>query len=317
MVNSAQARRHGQHGHRLVHRAGQTELRGRGQRPSAMDQGMGLVAIPQGVAQRHRHAMRPHRPSRESAMHSEVVMTMSTTMVTMAGLRLRTQQRDEQRYAHEAGVQEAAPPGRQKRRRSSWCAVQARPALPATIASAHSRYTWPPPGLSSCAGSCVGAKPVQHARQREIQHEGIEPRNGWLCNTRAAARITGQHQRKGKVTQKRTAPADCRATTAGRLAIGQPQPHRSTMQNANWHIRTRPACLRGPAPLRPVPNLAQLRSRHYLHGPLPGAGRRRFGQNTGDHAQDCALIQTGMAPAPLPPSPLPTRPPQRCASAKA
>jgi hypothetical protein len=52
-----------------------------------MDQGMGLVAMPlKASAHGHAHAVGALAPSRrDSAMHSELVMTMSTTMVTMAG----------------------------------------------------------------------------------------------------------------------------------------------------------------------------------------------------------------------------------------
>ena len=65
---------------------GKPNCRAEASAPSAMDQGMGLVAMPR-KALRSATAMPcvPAPSSRESAMHSEVVMTMSTTMVTMAG----------------------------------------------------------------------------------------------------------------------------------------------------------------------------------------------------------------------------------------
>lgn len=54
--------------------------------PSAMDQGMGLVAMPlKALLSATPTPWVPAPSRRDNAMHSELVMTMSTTMVTMAG----------------------------------------------------------------------------------------------------------------------------------------------------------------------------------------------------------------------------------------
>ena len=65
----------------------------------------------------------------------------------------------------------------------------------ATDARAQSSQTDAAAASSSCATGVLGAEPVQHARQREIQHEGIEAGNRIeRQHALAGGEVAGQHQ---------------------------------------------------------------------------------------------------------------------------
>ena len=110
---------------------------------------------------------------------------------------LRAQQRHEQRHAHEAGVGEGGHQGAKGR---------VVPANARTARGQHGTRHHDQRAQQVHAGhgrveqlrdGRAGAKAVEHARQGEIQHEGIEPRNGRLRQHAAPrGQVTAEHERE-------------------------------------------------------------------------------------------------------------------------
>ena len=130
---------------------GRRHCRAEASAPRAIDQGMGLVSMPRS-ARRSATAMPwvPAPSSRDSAMHSEVVSSMSTSMVRMAGPAA---------CAPSSATSSGTPmkPVLGKAATSAPKAASFQPmrarvsaTMPPTITRAHSTYTPATTGSSSC-----------------------------------------------------------------------------------------------------------------------------------------------------------------------
>jgi len=146
---------------------------------------MGLVAMPR-KALRSATAMPcvPAPSSRESAMHSEVVMTMSTTMVTMAGPALCAPS-----SATSSGTPMKPVLGKAATRAPKAASFQlvrgprVASTVPATIASAHSRYTPATAGSSSCAMGVLAPKRYNMHGSAKYSTKALSPGMAGCGNT--------------------------------------------------------------------------------------------------------------------------------------
>ena len=204
---------------RLRHGPDRLQLqRGRHARPAAIAQGMGLSAMPLSALRAASAApCSSALSSRDSAMHSEVVTTRSISDGEDRRPRgARAEQRHQQRHAHEAGV------GERRHQRAEGCVVpaDARFRLAAiTHADQHQRAQQVDAQrrrIQQLRHRRAGAEAIQHAGQREIQHEGVEPRDR-IERQHAPPRghVAAQHQREeGKGDQQDVKhPRILRATT--------------------------------------------------------------------------------------------------------
>ena len=167
--------------------------------PAAIDQGSGLLNAPRSA---RASAARVPSPAAScicaSAMHSEVVMNRSARMVQIIGpAAAGPEQRHQQRHAHEAGVRER----RHQRAEGRVLEVHAIAQREGDGGKHHqqrAQHVDPQQRrVQQLEQRRVHAEAEQHARQREVQHEGVQPRDRAVGQHAALRRQpAAQHERE-------------------------------------------------------------------------------------------------------------------------